>query len=208
MNGLLQQLMLPQFAMGTIETVFNNVLARSTHITPILRKLVGNILNIQLTQSDLQFFILFSENRTDWLSSYEGEADCTVCLEASALPKLADKSKLAELINNKSLVLNGDIQVLQHFSTLLDELEKDPAEWFSYLIGDVPAQLSTDFAKGILNKFKQQFEQNRRHLVDNLINERPVLVHRLQMAHFCDQVSELEQQVVRLEQKFTKLREK
>lgn len=205
LNQIAQQLMFRQFAMGGIETVFNNVLARSTHLAPILRKLAGKILHIQLTQPDLQFFILFSDNRTDWLSTYESEADCTVCLDATALPKLADKSKLAELINNKTLVLNGDIQVLQHFSALLDELEKDPAEWLSHFIGDVPAQLSTDFAKGILGKFQQQFAQNSRNLVDNLTTERPVLVHRLQLAHFCDQVSELEQQAVRLEQKFAKL---
>ncbi|VEI47346.1 Uncharacterized protein conserved in bacteria [Actinobacillus equuli] len=47
-------------------------------------------------------------------------------------------------------MLNGDIQVLQHFTALLDELEKDPAELLSPFVGDVLAQTSTDFAKNYL----------------------------------------------------------
>lgn len=205
MKAVFEQLMLRQFAVGGIETLFNSVLARSSHLSPILRKLAGKILHIQLKNPDLAFFILFSEKRTDWLSTYEGSADCSVSLDATTLPKLADKSKLTELINDKRLVLHGDLQVLQQFSDLLDQLEKDPAEWLSHFIGDVPAQVSTDVAKSIFGKLKSQFEQNSRHLVDNLTTERPVFVHRLEVAHFCDQVEELARQGGELEQKFAKL---
>ncbi|VTU07047.1 Uncharacterized protein conserved in bacteria [Actinobacillus indolicus] len=205
MKTLLQQLMLPQFALGALETAFNHLIERSPQTSPMLRKLAGKILKIQLNQPNIILFVIFNENRTDWLANYEGEVDCVVSLDTTALPKLADKSKLSELINNKTLILTGDIQVLQHFSQLLDELEKDPAELLSRFIGDVPAQASTDFAKGIFTKVKNQFVQDSQHLVDNLTTERPVLVHRLQVVDFCDQVKELEQQAVRLEQKFAKL---
>ncbi|MDG6766610.1 SCP2 sterol-binding domain-containing protein [Glaesserella parasuis] len=204
MKTLLQQLMLPQFALGALETAFNHLIERSPQTSPMLRKLAGKILKIQLNQPNIILFVIFSENRADWLANYEGEEDCAVSLDATALPKLADKSKLSELINNKTLILTGDIQVLQHFSQLLDELEKDPAELLSRFIGDVPAQASTDFAKGIFTKVKNQFVQDSQHLVDNLTIERSVLVHRLQVVDFCDQVKELEQQAVRLEQKFAK----
>lgn len=202
---ILQQLMLPQFALGAVETAFNMLIKRSPHTAVILRKLAGKILEIQLTSPNLHVFLLFSENRTDWLGQYDGEADCSVTLQAGALPKLADKSQLSALINDKSLVLNGDLQVLQHFSTLLDELEKDPAELLSPLLGDVAAQAVTNVGKGIFNHFKQQVSVNSQHLTENLITERPVLVHRLQVADFCDQVAALAQQAVRLEEKFAKL---
>lgn len=205
LNELKQQLMFPQFAFGLIETAFNALLKRSPHIEPNLRKLTGKVLKIELTSPKMDFFILFGENRTDWLGSYEGEPDCSVQLAFETLPKLADKQKLTDLINNKSLVLNGDIQVLQHFTTLLEQLEKDPAELLSPFIGDVLAQTSTDFAKKLASKIKSQFELNNQHLVDNLMQERPVLVHRLQAVNFYDQVEELAQQAVKLEQKFAKL---
>ncbi|HHW7568166.1 TPA: ubiquinone biosynthesis accessory factor UbiJ [Mannheimia haemolytica] len=203
LHNVKQQLMLPQFTFGLIETAFNALLKRSPYIEPNLRKLSGKVLKIALTSPKIDFFVLFGENRTDWLGSYEGEADCAVQLAFEILPKLADKQKLTELINNKSLVLTGDIQVLQHFTALLEQLEKDPAELLSPFVGDVVAQTSTDLAKKLLGKVKAQFEQNNQHLVENLIQERPVLVHRLQAVNFYDQVEELAQQAVKLEQKFT-----
>lgn len=205
LNELKQHFMLPQFTFGLIETAFNGLLKRSPHTEPNLRKLSGKVLKIQLTSPNVAFFILFSENRTDWLGVYEDEVDCSVELSFETLPKLADKQKLTDLINNKSLVLNGDIQVLQHFTTLLEQLEKNPAELLSPFVGDVVAQTSTDFAKKVFGKVKSQFEQNNHHLVENLMQERPVLVHRLQAVNFYDQVEELAQQAVKLEQKFAKL---
>ncbi|HDV7284388.1 TPA: SCP2 sterol-binding domain-containing protein [Mannheimia haemolytica] len=205
LNNLKQQLMLPQFTFGLIEIAFNALLKRSPHIELNLKKLSGKVLKIALTSPKIDFFVLFGENRTDWLGNYEGEADCAVQLAFDTLPKLADKQKLTELINDKSLVLTGDIQVLQHFTALLEQLEKDPAELLSPFVGDVVAQTSTDLAKKVLGKIKAQFEQNNQHLVENLIQERPVLVHRLQAVNFYDQVEELAQQAVKLEQKFSKL---
>lgn len=198
-----QQLMLPQLALGGVETAFNALIVRSPHCLPILRKLAGKSLKIQLTQPDLAAIVIFSEHRTDWLNHYADEVDCQITLQPNALPKLTDKSQLTALINHKQLILNGDIQVLQHFTTLLDSLEKDPAELLSPFVGDVLAQLSTNIAKGITNKIRQQFQQHQSQLVENLLNERPVLVHRLEAADFYDQVAELAQQADRLAQKFT-----
>ncbi|WP_324682542.1 ubiquinone biosynthesis accessory factor UbiJ [Bibersteinia trehalosi] len=202
---LKQQLMLPQFAIAGLETALNGLIKRSPHILPILRKLAGKNLQICLKQPDLTLFAFFSEQRIDWLGSYDGEIDCQVNLDAAALPKLADKSRLTELINNQTLVLHGDLQVLQHFTALLDSLEKNPAELLSPLLGDVVAQASTDFAKGLLGKLKTQIQVNSANIVDNLMVERPVLVHRLQVVDFCDQVQELAQQAVELEQKMANL---
>ena len=205
MNSLLQQLMLPQLAIGGIETAFNGLLKRSPHTAPTLRKLAGKVLYIRLNQPDLHFFILFNEQRTDWLNHYEGDIDCHISLDAMALPKLADKRQLSQLINNKTLVLNGDLELLQHFSNLLNELEKNPAELLSPFVGDVVAQVSTDFAQKLFGKAKQQFATNTQDMVENLMTERPVLVHRLEAVNFYDQVEQLAKQAVALEQKFAKL---
>lgn len=204
-DQLKQQLMLPQFAVAGLETALNGLIRRSQPSLPILRKLSGKILQINLKKPDLTLFAVFSEQRIDWLGSYAGEVDCQVNLETTALPKLTDKSRLTELINNQTLVLHGDLQVLQHFTALLESLEKDPAELLSPFVGDVVAQAGTDFAKGLFTKLKHQAKQNAEHLVDNLIVERPVLVHRLQVVDFCDQVRELEKQAAELEQKFARL---
>ncbi|WP_407662343.1 ubiquinone biosynthesis accessory factor UbiJ [Muribacter muris] len=203
--SLAQPLLLAPFGIGIAESLFNHLINRSAQTLPILRKLDGKILHISLKQPNLPFFILFSPTRTDWLSQYDGEPDCTVQLEATALPKLADKARLSELINQKTVQLTGDLQVLQHFSMLLDELEKQPAELLSHIIGDVPAQISTDLVGKIWGKIHSQFRQDSQHLIENLMVERPVLVHRLEAQDFYDQIDELARQAVRLEQKFATL---
>ncbi|WP_150539909.1 ubiquinone biosynthesis accessory factor UbiJ [Actinobacillus vicugnae] len=208
LSQLKQQFMLPQLAFGALETAFNALIQRSPQVLPALRKLTGKCLHIELTSPAFNFYLIFSETRAEWLSIYEGEADCHVQLSFETLPKLADKAKLTELINNKSLILNGDIQVLQHFTALLDELEKDPAELLSPFVGDVVAQTSTDLAKKLFGKIKGQFERNHQHITDNLMNEYPVLVHRLQAVNFYDEVAELEQKTVEFERKFAKLENK
>lgn len=197
--------MLPQLAVAGIETAFNALLERSPHVQPILRKLAGKCLQINLTSPNVTLFALFSAERVDWLGAYEGEADCQVNLAFSALPKLADKSRLTELINNQTLVLHGDLQLLQNFTALLESVEKDPAELLSPLLGDVVAQAGANFAKNLFGKLKKQFQQDSAHLVENLMVERPVLVHRLEVADFCDQVQELAKQAAEFERKIAKL---
>ncbi|QIW16573.1 hypothetical protein A4G20_09635 [Pasteurellaceae bacterium RH1A] len=201
LSQLKQNLMLPQLLLGGIETLFNQLLNRSPHTAAQLRKLAGKVLHIELNSPQLNLFLLFSEKQSDWLSVYEGEADCAVSLSLQTLPKLAKKRELTELINNQSLILKGDIEVLQHFASLLEGLEKDPAELLSPLLGDVAAQASTDLASKLFQKAKKQAQTNQAHLVENLLQERPVLVHRLQLLHFYDEVEALNQRLIQLEEK-------
>lgn len=205
LNVLQHHLLLPQFVVAGLETTLNALIKRSPHVFPILRKLSGKCLQINLTSPNVTLFAVFSEQQIDWLSNYEGEVDCRVNLAASALPKLADKRHLSELINNQTLVLNGDLQILQHFATLLETLEHDPAELLSPFVGDVVAQASTNFVQQLIGKVKGQFQHNAESMVENLMTERPVLVHRLQVADFCEQVQELAKQAEQLEQKMAKL---
>lgn len=195
----LDQLMLPQLAIGALETAFNGLIQRSPKAQPLLRKLAGKVLHFQFKQPNTAFFIVFSPTQTDWLSRYTDEPDCQVQLALETLPKLADKSRLSQLINDKALVLYGDLAVLQHFASLLEQLEKNPAELLSPYLGDVLAELSSNAAKGLFHQFKQHFAQQQRYAVENLLNERPVLVHRLQLVDFYDQVEELEKQVQQAE---------
>ncbi|MDH2925258.1 hypothetical protein A4A71_07995 [Nicoletella semolina] len=205
MTALLRQFMLPQLAIGTIETVFNLLLQRSGQTLPILRKLADKTLKVELISPNITLFILFSETRTEWLNQYSGTPDCTITLASQILPKLRDRQHLATLINQQSVILQGDLQLLQQFSRLLDELETDPAELLSPIIGDVLAQASTNVVKMLFNRCQQQFSQQSHYLAENLTTEFSVVVHRLQIADFCDQVSELAQQAVKLEQKIAKL---
>lgn len=201
-----RQLMLPQFAFGALESAFNTLLARSPSTAAILRKLAGKILKIELKSPHFVAFLLFSETRCDWLTQYEGEVDCHLILQAESLSKLSDRRKLTELINNQSLVLHGDLQILQHFSALLDELEKDPAELLAPFCGDIVAQGLKNLGQSALRHIQGQFDSHSKQMTENLMNERPVLVHRLQAVDLYDQIAELAKQTEALEKRVQSLK--
>lgn len=204
-TSILQQLMLKQFTIGIAESALNTLIQRSPKTKTHLYLLDNQILKLQIQQFAQPIFLLFHHDGCNWLSQYEGEADCVLEIKLETLPLLNDKTKLSELINNKSLVISGNLEVLQHFSALLNSLEKDPAELLSPIVGDVVAQGITEIGMNIINTLKGQFKHTPRYIVENLINERPVMIHRLQAVDFYDQIEKLEEDVNNLEQRINSL---
>ncbi|MDO4430928.1 MAG: SCP2 sterol-binding domain-containing protein [Lonepinella koalarum] len=202
---IFQQLMLKQFTVAFAESLFNALIQRSPQTKQHLRLLDNQILKIQLKKFDHAIFLLFHQNGCHLLSQYEGETDCALEVELETLSLLKDKSKLSELINNKSLVMLGNIEVLQHFSALLNALEKNPAELLSPIFGDVIAQGISEIGASIITTLKKQSKTQSRYIVENLINERPVMVHRLQAVDFYDQIAKLQEEVNQLEQRINRL---
>nr|WP_245872565.1 SCP2 sterol-binding domain-containing protein [Avibacterium endocarditidis] len=91
------------------------------------------------------------------LNRYEGEVDCAVSLNAQLLFKMPSKQQLSRYLNDQSIQLQGDLQVLQDFTALLEFLEKDPAELLSPFVGDVIAQSAVD--SWFLSNRKTQIER-------------------------------------------------
>ncbi|MDN4015244.1 hypothetical protein QX233_22610, partial [Chryseobacterium gambrini] len=73
------------------------------------------------------------------------------------------KSELTEYLNDQSIILHGDLQVLQGFLGLMDFLQKDPAELLSPYLGDVLAYNGTRLLQQGLAFFKKQQQISRQH---------------------------------------------
>ncbi|MGV6988452.1 ubiquinone biosynthesis accessory factor UbiJ [Testudinibacter sp. P80/BLE/0925] len=202
------QLMLPQWASSALETALLHLLKRTENGQPHLRKLNGKILAIQLRQPEMNCYFVFSAQQIDVLHQYEGEADCTVQTSAKTLLKMPKKSELTRYINDKSIVLHGDLQVLQDFLGLLDVVEKDPAELLAPYVGDVLAYNMTQLAKQGLAFFQRKQQNANRHWGERLSEEWRLTAPMLAVADFQQQVSDLSRQSDRLEQKFQQLLDK
>ncbi len=72
LNNVKQQLMLPQFTFGLIETAFNALLKRSPHIEPNLRKLSGKVLKIALTSPKIDFLCCLAKAEPIGLATTRG----------------------------------------------------------------------------------------------------------------------------------------
>lgn len=204
-NTLKQQLMLPQLLNGGLETALNELIRRTEQCDPYLRKLNDKVLAVHFQRLDLQLYFIFSAQRIDLLHQYEGVSDCAVDVAPGLLLKFPKKNELSQYINDKSIILNGDLQVLQDFVALIEFLEKDPAELLSYYIGDVAAYSAMDFGRKLMDSFKFKATQSQRYWGERLTEEYELIAPSLAIADFCDQVKTLEKQTALLERKIKNL---
>lgn len=203
--NLLQQLMLPQILNAGLETAFNHLLKNTAHIEPHLRKLNGKCLLVTLDKVNISVYFLFSTQQIDVLNQYEVEVDCAVQLSPTLLLKKPEKSQLSQFINDQSIRLQGDLQVLQDFVALVEFLQKDPAELLSHYVGDVVAHSAVTFLKNLACLLQSKFNKSQQFWGERLTEEYEVIAPSLAIEDFCQQVKTLEKQTALLEQKFKQI---
>ena len=120
---------------------------------------------------DITLFFLFSESHVDILQQYETTPDCAVTVSLKLLFTPLKKSQISQWINDKSIVLEGDLQVLQDFAALVEFLEKDPAELLSPYVGDIAAQSAVNFLRKITAIGRQKLSQSQRYWGERLTEE-------------------------------------
>ncbi|MDY4281646.1 MAG: SCP2 domain-containing protein [[Pasteurella] mairii] len=202
---LKMQLMLPQLLHGGLETIINYLLQKTPNASLYLRKLNGKVLAVNAQKFNFPIYFIFSSQRIDLLHQYEGEADCEVSIALSVLLNMPKKAKLSQYINDQSILLQGDLQVLQDVVALMEFVEKDPAELLSRYIGDVPAHSAVSFLQDFVATLKQKLGQSQQYWGERLTEEWQVVSPSLAIADFCEQVKTLEKDTALFEQKLAKL---
>ncbi|QDJ12981.1 hypothetical protein CEP45_03565 [Mergibacter septicus] len=225
-DPLATTLLLPSFLTGTAEKITNYLLARTPEREKWLRPLNGKVLALSIkpqpsTQSELAkiaiqenttaktvplAYLLFSSQRLDIFSHYQGEVDCHVQLERQLLQqicvgKIPKKQDLSQLLNQQQIILEGDLQLLQQVIALFEAIEKDPAELLSPYFGDVATHLAQRFFQQGRTLIEKNLHQAQCHWGERLTEEWQLLAPRLALVDFADQVEELAEQVEQLEQK-------
>lgn len=125
---------------GLLETALNNLLFNEHSMKAARQRLVGRVLRIEIQELSSPLVLVFTEQHLDVLGQFDDTANCTIKTHLPVLLKLRDRQQLSSLIRNGDLVVEGDIQVVQHLVGLLDLAEWDPAEWLAPYVGDLAAQ--------------------------------------------------------------------
>lgn len=152
-----------------------------------------------------QITIMRSEHSWDAFSQQSHENDCGVKSALATLPEVRDSNKITQLIREQKLDICGDMHIAQNVSRLFQQLSIDWEEVLSEYTGDI---LAHQLVKGV----KQLDKNARRHLSEvantlgsALIDEKKLAAHRLQVLHFSDQVTDLRNDVERLEARIARL---
>ncbi|GLR76275.1 ubiquinone biosynthesis accessory factor UbiJ [Aliivibrio sifiae] len=196
---------LEPFVTGVMETGLNTLLKESPDSKAALLRLKEKIIHVHLNEVNKDLYFIFSQQQVDILSKFEGEVDCYLALNLSVLPQLREKNNITQLIKQDKLVLEGDLNLAQQFSALLTELKPDVEEKLSQYTGDIVAHTLVSGVKNSACWVKKQISRQTRHAAEVLTEEWKIAPAPLEIAHFCDQVSDVDTQLADLDVRLTRL---
>ena len=105
------------------------------------------------------------------------------------------------------LFRSGDMQVVQHWSSLLDMAIWDPAHYLSPYLGDVAAQgISQVLRKGASLASHLACRQ-KNYIKDTLLEEWKMAPNPLELAYFSDEVEQVSDSLSELEKRLSQLEE-
>ncbi|MEQ5113528.1 ubiquinone biosynthesis accessory factor UbiJ [Providencia vermicola] len=204
----IQHTVLYSLITAMMETSLNHMLFKEKVLQPARMRLAGKVMSIELKELNKTLTLIFAENHVDVLSEWTEAADCTIKTSLFTLVKLKDKQQLSQLINHGDIVIEGDMQIVQHWSSLLDLAIWNPAHYLSPYIGDVAAEgVSKLLNKGVC-LVTHLVKRQKTYVKDALIEEWKMAPSQLELVHFSDEVEQIESSMSTLEQRLSQLEEK
>lgn len=190
-----------------IETVINQLINADKQTKQKLASLQGKSLQVNIAECPKPLYFIFS-SQVDVLTRFDADADCVMDMKLSTLPRLQDNSQFTQLIKDEELDIQGDPMVASKFSMLLRELDIDWEEHLSRFTGDIGAHKLVQGAKSSRDWLLRNSEIARMNIAEYLIEEIRLAPGALEIANFCDEVTELEQDCRKLEVRLALLAQK
>lgn len=191
-----------------IETVLNRVLYRDRGLKAARQRLAGKVLTLRLNEFSHPLVLVFSEQQLDVLGDWRGSSDCTVITQLKTLPKLRDRQQLTRLIRSGELEVEGDLQVVQQFSALMDLAELDPAEYLAPWTGDIAAQGISQGVQRALRFIKSEVQRRQDYLGQAITEEWRIAPGALELAWFSEEIDAMERSLDALSTRLAQLEAK
>ncbi|WP_338559120.1 SCP2 domain-containing protein [Erwinia sp. E_sp_B04_7] len=191
-----------------LETALNQILYRDRGLKAARQRLNGKSLAIVLAELKHPLIFIFSERQVDVLGEWSDTPDCTVKTQIATLRKLRDRQQLTSLIRSGELEVEGDLQVVQHFSALIDLAELDPAEYLAPWTGDVVAQGISQLARRSARFIRGDVQRKQDYLGQALTEEWRLAPGGLEAAWFAEEVDALSRDLALIETRLTNLEAK
>lgn len=141
------------------------------------------------------------------MSSIE-QSDCTIKTSLSTLKELKETQQLTQLIKQDKLEIDGDIKVAQQFMQFAQSLHIDWLTELANHIGEVPTYKLSALAEKSLNKLNFAKTQIQADASEYIVHEQRLVVTNSELKRFYSQVSEVENNIVQLEQRMHNILEK
>ncbi|MBS0849902.1 SCP2 domain-containing protein [Citrobacter sp. JGM124] len=176
---------------ASLEGVLNTVLWQDSALKSARQRLYGKVLRIEIKEFSTPLVLVFSEQRLDVLSAWEGEADCCVITRLGVLTELRDRQQLMMLIRQGELEVLGDLQLVQNLVALTSLAEFSFADLLAPYLGDIAAESINKVVQGSTRWLKKTFSSNQRYLSEAVVEEWRLAPGSLEVAWFSEEAEAL-----------------
>lgn len=185
------------------ESVINKILSLDEDSETRLKPLRGARLTAFVSPLPYGITLSFSD-RIDVLTeqgTFEeavasiGPKDCCIKTSLQTLPELKETSQLTRLIQQKALVLEGELNVAQQVSALFQQLDIDVEEILAQKTNDVVAHQAVKTVTAVHEKTMKALASMGQVLGNAMVEEKQLAAHKLAVMHFSDEVNELRDRV-------------
>ncbi|WP_230197409.1 ubiquinone biosynthesis accessory factor UbiJ [secondary endosymbiont of Ctenarytaina eucalypti] len=176
-----------------LEVVLQHLFYQDRAMSSARERLKGQVFRFELDACTLPVILVFSDRRLDVLNAWDNTADCTVRTSITQLLLLLSGQNLKQLIKQDSFDVEGELQYLQQFVTLLDMAEFDVAELFSPWIGDIAAESVVQTGGQQLNAVRSFFRTSQEWMARAITDEWQVAIGALELEWFSRAVQDITQ---------------
>lgn len=176
---------------ASLEGVLNTVLWQDSALKSARQRLYGKVLRIEIKEFSTPLVLVFSEQRLDVLSAWEGEADCCVITRLGVLTELRDRQQLMMLIRQGELEVLGDLQLVQNLVALTSLAEFSFADLLAPYLGDIAAESINKVVQGSTRWLKKTFSSNQRYLSEAVVEEWRLAPGSLEVVWFSEEAEAL-----------------
>lgn len=187
--------------LDSIEKMVNKVLSLDEETVALLATLAGNVIEIDVLDTEFRMFILPSGKGITLETDYEGKADVAIKGTPSALLGMIS----AEKIGAGDVEINGNVELAKKFQSILRDVEIDWEEYLSQFVGDIAAHKIGNFLRRVSRFAKESGKTIGMDISEYLRYEKEALLDKSEVDEFNQAVDNIRDDVERLQKRLERL---
>lgn len=187
--------------LNSAEMLMNKVLALDEETLESLANLAGDVIEIDILNTDIRLFILPSGKGITLASKYEDKADVSIIGTPAALLGMIT----AEKVGAGDVEINGNVGLAHKFQSILKKIDVDWEEYLSQIIGDIAAHKVGNFLKGMSQFAKTSARTISLDISEYLRYEKEALLDQSELDEFNHAVDKVRNDVERLQKRVERL---
>lgn len=195
----------PATLLSIIEAAANRYLAMDPVALRRMAELQDRVLEVELLDVDMRFFVLTDGQGVQILGRFEGEPDARLRGTPLAMMRLGLSGDASRQLFAGDVEISGDTELGQRFKQILDEIDIDWEEQLSHVTGDVVAHQAGRVVRGLAGWARQAAGSLEQDTGEFLQEEARLVPARSEVEAFVEQVDELRTDVDRLEARVRRL---